>query len=76
MNEHAKNAPDELKPSLRGHKAPARRTEGDASKGADAGQAGAAPEVGRDVDCELPDSDLVRDETPRDARSGRTDTSP
>ena len=74
MNEHTKSGHDELKPSLRGHKAPARRTEGDASRGT--GQAGAAPEVGRDVDCELPDSDVVRDETPRDARSGRTDTSP
>jgi hypothetical protein len=57
MTKGHKGGRREIKPSLVGHKAPAARTQSDAAapRGGES-----APEVGRDVDCELPDSDLVR----------------
>jgi hypothetical protein len=70
MTKGHKSGRKELKPSLVGHKAPARRLEDDSAVADERGQAGNAPEVGQDVDCFLPDSDLVRDATPREKGSG------
>jgi hypothetical protein len=66
MTKGHKSGRHELKPSLIGHKVPARRA--DSPQAAQDGRA--PPEVGRDVDCELPDADIVRDSSPRPRGSG------
>jgi hypothetical protein len=65
MTKGQKSGRRELKPSLVGHKVPARR----AGEGSNA--ANRPAEVGQDVDCALPDSGLVRDASPRE--KGRDD---
>jgi hypothetical protein len=61
MTKGHKSGRRELKPSLVGRKIPARRDDSDAPGAADSPQANAPAEVGRDVDCYLPDSEVVRE---------------
>lgn len=69
MTKGHKSGRRELKPSLVGHRAPAARAES-GSAADQRQQSGAAPGVGQDVDCALPDSDLVRDAAPREKGRG------
>ena len=57
MTKGHKSGRGEIKPSLVGHKAPAGRS---GQESPDAAAGGSRPEVGREVDCELPGSDIAR----------------